>query len=56
MSGVLLSRLKVRIAVGIVVVASVFDTLGSIFSVSVVSVLVGTTVALLELGKALLCA
>lgn len=56
MRGALLSRLKVRIAVGITVAESVFDTLGSGFSVSVVSVLAGTTVALLELGKALLCA
>lgn len=56
MSGALLSRLRVRIVVGIVVPGPVFDTLGSGFSVSVPSVLAGTTVALLELGKALLCA
>lgn len=56
MSGALLSRLRVRIAVDIVAAESVFDTLGSGFSVSVASVLAGTTVALLELGKALLCA
>lgn len=53
-SGVLLTRLRVRIAVEIVVADSVFDALDSRFSVSVVSVLVGTIVALLELGKALL--
>jgi hypothetical protein len=55
-SGILLSRLRVRIAVGIVVAESVFDTLYSGYSGSIVSVLAGTMVALLELGKVLLFA